>query len=173
MRIGLYAGTFDPVHEGHVGFARDAMETARLDKVIFYPERSPKSKPEATSFEIRLSRLVYTVEEYKSFSVVPPLHEVTTLNSTMRQFPVYYEKHTVVLMIGSDIIPMLKYWQNTSDILREHEFCVGLRDDATAETARKQMDLLGTHFGIRVRYTVATTDYADVSSSRVRLATQS
>ena len=43
-RIGIYAGTFDPVHAGHVAFALQSLEAAKLDRVYFLPERRPRGK---------------------------------------------------------------------------------------------------------------------------------
>jgi nicotinate-nucleotide adenylyltransferase len=51
LRLGLYGGTFDPIHTGHLLLARDALEQARLDAVLFIPcAQSPlkKSGPRAT-----------------------------------------------------------------------------------------------------------------------------
>ena len=53
-KIGLYGGSFDPIHNGHLILARDAMERLELDKVIFLPARisphkldRPPAPPEA------------------------------------------------------------------------------------------------------------------------------
>jgi cytidyltransferase-like protein len=46
--IGIYPGSFDPVHEGHFAFAKAALETGRLDTVIFLPEMKPRGKPQVT-----------------------------------------------------------------------------------------------------------------------------
>ncbi|MCI5167943.1 MAG: nicotinate-nicotinamide nucleotide adenylyltransferase, partial [Candidatus Electrothrix sp. GM3_4] len=43
-RIGLFGGTFDPVHNGHMAIARQAAEEARLDQVLFIPAADPPHK---------------------------------------------------------------------------------------------------------------------------------
>ena len=37
MRLALYGGSFDPIHNGHLLLARDALETLKLDRVLFIP----------------------------------------------------------------------------------------------------------------------------------------
>ena len=45
MRIGLFGGTFDPIHHGHLILARDAIEQLTLDRVIFIPAALSPHKP--------------------------------------------------------------------------------------------------------------------------------
>ena len=47
--VGIYSGTFDPVHTGHVAFALEAAQVANLQKVVFLPEETPREKT-PTSF---------------------------------------------------------------------------------------------------------------------------
>jgi nicotinate-nucleotide adenylyltransferase len=44
MNIGIYAGTFDPVHDGHIAFAKAAISKANLDKVVIVAEKEPYRK---------------------------------------------------------------------------------------------------------------------------------
>ena len=41
MKIGIYGGTFDPIHNGHLILARDAMEELGLDHLVFIPNSTP------------------------------------------------------------------------------------------------------------------------------------
>ena len=52
MRIGVFGGTFDPVHESHIQMGLDALEQCHLDKVFFVPTR-PWQKPARASEEDR------------------------------------------------------------------------------------------------------------------------
>ena len=59
LRLGIYGGTFDPVHHGHLLLARDALEQLRLDAVLFVPcGQSPlKSRKPHASDAQRLAML--------------------------------------------------------------------------------------------------------------------
>ncbi|HVI69805.1 MAG TPA: adenylyltransferase/cytidyltransferase family protein, partial [Magnetospirillaceae bacterium] len=56
-RVGVFSGTFDPVHRGHLAFALSAQKRAQLDTVVFLPEHSPRGKIAVGSFTHRLEML--------------------------------------------------------------------------------------------------------------------
>ncbi len=49
MRIGVFGGTFDPIHEGHLAAAKAAMECAHLDRVLFVPSAQPPHRAAAVA----------------------------------------------------------------------------------------------------------------------------
>lgn len=70
-RIGLFGGTFDPIHIGHLLMARAALEQMRLEKVIFIPSFSPPHKKTPTLFspQDRLSMVRMAIEGIDEFEV--------------------------------------------------------------------------------------------------------
>ncbi|HEU5121705.1 MAG TPA: adenylyltransferase/cytidyltransferase family protein, partial [Candidatus Saccharimonadales bacterium] len=56
-RIGIYSGTFDPVHYGHIAFAASAIRACNLDEVVFLPEPQPRYKAGVTDIAHRLALL--------------------------------------------------------------------------------------------------------------------
>src|SRR4051812_4657029 len=69
-RIGIYAGTFDPVHSGHVSFALQALKAAELDKVYFLPERRPRNKQHVEHFGHRTAMLKRAAQPHSQFEVL-------------------------------------------------------------------------------------------------------
>ena len=70
MKIGIYGGTFDPIHHGHLILAREARETLGLEKVIFVPAAvSPFKKSPAASAKMRLLMLQAAIEGEDGFAV--------------------------------------------------------------------------------------------------------
>ena len=51
MKIGIYAGTFDPIHLGHINFAISAVRTTDLDKVVIVAEKNPYRKKPFASWD--------------------------------------------------------------------------------------------------------------------------
>src|ERR1700683_3803428 len=75
MNIGLFGGTFDPVHRGHLGLARAALEQYKLNRIYFVPASVPphKQRQEHLAFVHRFAMLALATEQEKAF--VPSLLE--------------------------------------------------------------------------------------------------
>ena len=71
MRIGIFGGTFDPVHLGHLTLAEVCREAAALDEVWFIPAPSPPHKPakKILGFEQRAEMLQFAIAGNESFKV--------------------------------------------------------------------------------------------------------
>ncbi|MEP6645176.1 MAG: nicotinate-nucleotide adenylyltransferase [Acidobacteriaceae bacterium] len=78
MNIGIFGGTFDPIHLGHVALARAARERLELSRVLFVPTGVPPLKPHApgASYFHRYAMVALATREEKSF--VPSLVEAPT-----------------------------------------------------------------------------------------------
>ena len=69
-KVGIFSGTFDPVHAGHIAFALEAMESAGLDKVYFLPESMPRRKSGVTHYAHRLAMLELALKPYNKLSIL-------------------------------------------------------------------------------------------------------
>lgn len=128
-RIGLYGGSFDPVHNGHLAAAKVAQELARLDEVWFLPASlSPfKLESEMTSNEHRLSMLRLAVEKEERFRVSTADLErggVSYAIDSLRSFREEYPDADFFFIIGADSLAGLRYWRQSADFLKMCEFVV-------------------------------------------------
>src|SRR5580700_6639191 len=110
MRIGVFGGTFDPVHVGHLIIAEQCREQAKLDEIWFVPSARPphKSRPDLTSFEKRVEMLSLAVAGQPLFRVEPlevdragPSYTADTLAELRNRHP-DIDLH---LILGSDCLP--------------------------------------------------------------------
>src|SRR6266545_574678 len=70
MKIGVYGGTFDPIHHGHLILAREARELFGLEKVILVPAAaSPFKSSPAASAQVRLAMLRAAIEDEPGFEL--------------------------------------------------------------------------------------------------------
>lgn len=123
MRTGIFGGTFDPVHLGHLILAEQCRDQAQLDQVRFVPSARPPHKPDAviTPFERRLEMLQLATTGHPAFQVDPlendrdgPSYTADTLDLLAEREPT----HELFLILGADCIPDLPHWYDPVRILR-------------------------------------------------------
>lgn len=128
-RIGIFAGTFDPVHDGHEAFVRAAIDTCQLDKVVFLPEAKPRFKHNVTPILHRVAMLRLVCAENPKLSVMQLPEESFSVARTWRQLRRIFAGDTLVLMIGSDAAAYLPTWPNVDELYKTAEIVVGQRQN--------------------------------------------
>lgn len=68
-RVGIYSGSFDPVHAGHIVFALKAQKIAGLERIYFVPERKPERRVEPEHYVHRSVMLKRALQPYEQFAV--------------------------------------------------------------------------------------------------------
>jgi nicotinate-nucleotide adenylyltransferase len=164
-RIGIYAGVFNPVHAGHVAFAIQAMERAKLDSVYFMPERQPWHKQGVEHFAHRVAMLKRAARPHPQFGVLelPDINFSVqrTLPRLQKQFP----GSQLVFLFGSDAISDLPEWPHIASLLESCELVVGMRNELDQRTVNK--DIAG--WPVQPKVITIFASYApDVSSGKIR-----
>ncbi len=166
-RVGIYAGTFNPVHAGHIAFALQAIERGKLDTLYFLPERRPRHKKEVEHFGHRVAMLRQALRPHPKFEVLE-LDDVSfsvtrTLPKLRRQFP----NAELVFLFGSDAIQQLPTWPQAKQLLKQAELVVGCRRQTSSQDVRRLIDA----WPVQPRRLTILESYApEVSSGRVRQA---
>lgn len=156
-KIGIYGGTFDPIHHGHLILAREARERLGLDKVIFVPARiAPHKRAAFASAEMRLSMLQAAVKGEEGLEVddcelrrPPPSYTINTVEQLQQREP----EAEIYCLIGEDNLAGLAAWRQFDRLRKVVRFVVLDRTGAEAThgypiIARK-IDISAT--GIRKR----------------------
>lgn len=137
VKIGIFGGTFDPVHVGHLAIAEAALESAKLDRVIFVPARqSPlKDREPTASAADRLAMLEAATKNEPRFSVSRveleregPSYTVDTLNALKAEGDLY-------LILGSDALAELHRWRSPERIRALASLLVARRPGAPEPAA--------------------------------------
>lgn len=127
-RIGIYAGTFDPVHAGHVSFALQALEAAGLDVVYFLPERRPRSKQGVEHFGHRVAMLKKACRPHRRLKVVE-LEDVSfTVKTSLPRLQKLFPDAQLSFLVGSDVLPSVVNWPHANRLLQISELVVGMRN---------------------------------------------
>ena len=128
-RIGVYSGSFDPVHKGHVSFALEAAKIAKLDMVYFAPEIKPRRKPHITHFAHRLSMLRLAVRSQPKLEVLELPDKYFSPKTTLARLQKLFPGDELVLLIGSDLFEHMYSWPHVEYLLDSVELVVALRSD--------------------------------------------
>lgn len=164
-RIGIYAGTFDPVHAGHVAFALQAIEAARLDEVIFLPERQPRFKHSSEHFGHRVAMLNRAALPHQQLAVLELTDRHFSVRRTLPQLRSLFAGAELVFLAGSDVLPHMSHWPDIEQLLSSCELVVGVRGDEPLAWAKDQIAMLPIQ---PRKYAVLRSHAPAVSSGRIR-----
>jgi len=123
MRIGIYGGTFDPIHFGHLLLAESCREQIPLDKVFFVPAGKPPHKREsvATPAVDRLAMLELAIFGEQAFAACRyeiDREEVSYTVDTVRWFRESWPEAELFLLMGADMWYDLPHWRAPQEICR-------------------------------------------------------
>lgn len=149
MNIGLFGGTFDPVHRGHLALARAALEHYKLHRIHFVPAHIPPHKQQQplSPFVHRFAMLALATAEEKTF--VPSMLEAPdeaavpvrkqrggegvqdkpnyTIDTVRRLKKSFKTADKLFLLIGMDAFADIAQWHEAEALFRECEFVVASR----------------------------------------------
>lgn len=129
MKIGLFFGTFNPIHIGHLIIANHLAENSELDAVWFVitPHSPFKKKKNLLDNHHRLAMVRIAVEDYSKlqasdieFGLPRPNYTVHTLAYLSEKYP----QHEFTLIMGSDNIQGFHKWKNYEFILENHKIFI-------------------------------------------------
>lgn len=160
-RIGLFGGTFNPIHMGHLAIAQMAQEAFKLDKVIFIPSHQPPHKNIASLApacdRYKMVKLAIAGNDRFEVSDVETLRDGKSYTiDTLRYFQkVYSSKAKLFFIVGGDSFSTLPKWKNIGEILRLVTFIVVNRPGTNASKKN-------------IRHLTVTKPGIDISSSYLR-----
>jgi nicotinate-nucleotide adenylyltransferase len=121
MRLGLFGGSFDPVHYGHLMLAECCREQCRLDAVWFLPAAIPPHKQdrEPTPAEKRIEMLELAIAGHEAFSVCRYEADRGGVNftvDTLAQFRQEDPARELFFLVGADMLHDLPHWRNPARV---------------------------------------------------------
>ena len=173
MRIGVFGGTFDPVHLGHLIVAEQAREQGRLDEVWFVPAPRPPQKggQPITRFEARVEMLALAIAGNPTFKIDEiekersgPSYTVETLAELQRRHP----GDSFFLLIGSDSLLDLPNWRDPGGILARAGLLVTARPGSPLYTADELRGRLGLAADAPLSLEVVWAPPIDIASRVLR-----
>ena len=132
MKIGVFGGTFDPVHVGHLAIAQAALDTAGLDRVVFVPaKRSPlKDAAPVASEADRLAMLRAATKDEPRFAVSRVELDRDGPSYTVDTLEALREEGELFLILGSDAHSEMARWKSPDRIRQIAAILVARRPGA-------------------------------------------
>ncbi|MBR5872964.1 MAG: nicotinate (nicotinamide) nucleotide adenylyltransferase [Oscillospiraceae bacterium] len=170
MKIGIYGGSFDPVHVGHVNAAKNFMEELSLDKIIIIPAYQPPHKKglAMTPSEHRLNMCNIAFGKLEGFEVSDieiKRADEGYMADTIAELREIYPDDEFYLLIGGDMLLSFRKWYAWSKITDEAVLAVAARnweDDAALEGEAAML----RSYGATVK--IVPIDVKEISSTAVR-----
>lgn len=179
MEIAVYAGTFDPLHKGHLAILKYLSEATDFDMtyLVVSPQNPFKSRDHIFSAEARLNaakeaiarhpELKVRVEDIE-LSMEPPHYTIRTLDALREREP----DNNFTLIIGSDNLVRMRGWRNYQRLLSQYGLAVyprqGFDMDGLVKSLRDECSLTGVDYKIRIIH----APQIDISSTQIREAQQ-
>lgn len=174
MRLGIFGGTFDPVHFGHLALAEECLAAANLDELWLVPAASPPHKggKKISRFDQRKEMLELAIAGNEKFKVEPmeadrpgPSFTIDTLEEIQKRKP----DDELFLIIGGDSALEFSTWKDPAKIASLATIIVRIRPGFIMPTEQEFISQLGKELGIHPKVIfVSGPPYLDVSSSLLK-----
>ena len=128
MRIGIFGGSFDPIHRGHIHFAKSALRELQLDRLYFVPAKiSPLKEPSVAAgfHRSKMARLAIQTEPRFRLETCELKREGPSYSYlTARRFKRRFHRAELFFLLGDDALKTFKKWKKYKQILKNASLVV-------------------------------------------------
>lgn len=160
MRTGIYCGSFDPVHMGHVAIMAAALESGYIDKLVVVPTGNYWDKNGLADLEHRVNMLSFVIPD--GVYIASDFSEYIWTNELFLAYGKKYGAEELVLILGADNLERFEEWKDYRSLLK-YDFYIICRDVYDEEYVRGRMLELG-----KSNYLISGQRGLPISSSFIR-----
>lgn len=166
IRLGMFGGTFDPVHYGHLKPLEAARQALELERILMLPNPRPPHKQHLvlTPYEHRKQMLRLALDEFPHLviadyeeSAVGAAYTTDTVRRIIADLP--DEEHELWLIIGADSLLEMHLWRDPEAIFKDTRIAVLPRPGADLAQARPEY---------RSRVRILDTPLVEISATQIR-----
>ncbi|MBI5906685.1 nicotinate-nicotinamide nucleotide adenylyltransferase [Candidatus Saccharibacteria bacterium] len=165
MRIGVFRGTFDPIHVGHIAFAKQAILAAKLDYVYFLPEKVPQHKKSVGDYKKRLTTIARAAAHHANLSLLELPNMQGYIEPMLPEIRKTLGNARLVFLMGSDVAKTIHQWPDVDSLCSGNELVVGMRSGDKASEIQQVLDGLSVK---PLRAMILKAPLPDVTSSTIR-----
>jgi nicotinate-nucleotide adenylyltransferase len=139
MKIALFGGRFDPIHNGHLAVAKEVLKTHSADEVWFSLENQHQWRPIVASVADRLTMLQFAIEGEEKFKIDQTPIALGGLTETISVVRVLRKKnsHDILFVAGSDQLESFHKWTHWEELEKEVIFLIVARKNSPIENVPK------------------------------------
>lgn len=166
---GIFGGTFDPIHNGHIQLAHNALNEMHLRKIIFMPAYIPPHKHNRliTSDYHRYNMVKAAIKNEAQFDVSSMEFELKGSSYTARTLTLLQETHKkLVFIVGADSFMALDTWYRPDVIFSKSVIACAGRQDVDKERLTKKADEYEQKFSAQCH--ILDMANIDISSTIIR-----
>ncbi len=174
IKVGILGGTFDPIHNGHLMIAKEAMKEYKLSKILLIPTGLSYMKKDVTDSNLRYEMVKLAASELNDFEAcdVEIQREGNTYTcDTIAYFRERYPAYDLYFIIGTDSLFSLEKWKNVEYILSNCTILCATRPGDSNELSLKsaeksKADELMYKFNAQIQFIHCNP--MDISSTEIR-----
>jgi nicotinate (nicotinamide) nucleotide adenylyltransferase len=167
QRIGVFSGTFDPVHRGHVESCVVALGALTLDTVLILIEKEPRRKAGVAELRDRANMLELATMDFPSLQLVDLETKNITTKDTLNYLHQRFPGSEYWYIVGSDMLGHMTEWPGHEQIFEAMHLCVVLRDNDELPTVKQHVtNLKDKHPD--TQFVILPSVWSPVSSSKVK-----
>lgn len=171
IKKGIFGGTFDPIHNGHLHIAYAALDTLNLDKIVFVPAGNPplKESEKITDAFVRYELVNLAIAKESRFEVSSyeiNKKGISYTHETISHFREMEEDTKWYFIAGVDCLMDLDRWKNVKDIMDNCEFVVYNRPGFENEEVFLQKRIIEEKYGKEIVF--MSLPAMEISSSKIK-----
>lgn len=173
MKIGIFGGTFDPIHNGHLMLGKEAFQQFDLDEVWFMPNGNPPHKQSQNirlDVNERLQMVAIAIADYPMFHLCEYeaiRQDISYSFETMEYFRQIYPSDEFNFIIGADSLFSIESWSHPERLFLTCTVLASYRDDIdTPEEMNVQIEYLKKKYDAHIKLLISPL--MDISSSEIR-----
>lgn len=129
QRIGIFSGTFDPFHIGHLEACLVSKGALELDEVLIMVEKKPKQKSTVTDYKHRRKIIELSIADFPFIKIFNSANDNITFDNTVHLLEKEFPASRFCILVGSDILPEMQKWPGFDEWLANSSIAVILRDN--------------------------------------------
>lgn len=171
IKVGIMGGTFNPIHNGHLILAQEALEQALLDQVLFIPSGVSymKNANDIVDANHRYQMVSLAIEENPCFAIsdieIKRAGNTYTCDTLMALEEIMPEAE-LYFIIGDDTLFSMETWYHPEVIFKKAKIVVAIREQSNRDALVLKKNALETKFGGTIL--LLDTSTVEISSTKIR-----